>query len=369
VAEDDRIETELRAFLRGAREVGQPRYYSDGVCDVDMEVTLEWVVTTLKELHTRYYKGSRVKATDFEQMTQQTEQSVIKVTGSGAPPSDEMDIPDPDSAGTFGAPATRAVPFGWEDVMPQGRLMARRAAEVDAMRKLAERIKGLQITSSTFVRDFVAEDDRIDTYLQTFIRGIRKGEPRYEPDQICSVECEVTLEQVVTTLKELHTRYYKGDRVKATDFDQMSQRVERKVIKETGNGVPPAKYIKRPPPPPPMPSAPDWVGRTLRATGNGVPPADKMGTAQGRLLAARAAEVDAKRKLGEQLEGVMIDSTTTVRDFVAENDEIRADMQTFLMGARVVNTEYDAEGTATVTVELPLERWWEIISVYIVRRN
>ena len=369
VAEDDRIDTELHAFLRGAREAAPPRYYSDGVCDLDMEVTLEWVVTTLKELHTRYSKGDRIKATDFEQMIQTNERTVIKVTGSGAPPSDEPAYDDPDSAGTFGAPAGAGVPFGWEDVQPRGRLMAKRAAEVDAMRKLAERIKGLRINSRTFVRDFVAEDDRIDTELNTFIRGIRLGRPRYEPDQICSVEAEVTLEQVITNLKGLHTRHYKGDRIKATDFDQMTQHVDRKVIKETGNGVPPPKYIDQPAPVVIAATAPPWVTETIRATGNGVPPADKAGTAQGRLLAARAAEVDAKRKLGEELQGVMIDSTTSVRDFVAEHDQINTDMQTYLMGARVVSTEYDAEGTATVTVEAPLQRWWEIVSVYIqVRR-
>ena len=369
VAEDDRIDTELRTFLRGVREAGSPRYYSDGVCDLDMEVTLAWVETTLKELHTRHYKGDRIKATDFEQMTQVNKRQVIKVTGNGAPPSDDLEVEDPDAYGTFGAPASRAVPFGWEDVMPQGRLMARRAAEVDAMRKLAERIKGLRITSATFVRDFVAEDDRISTELDTFLRGVRKGEPRYEPDQICSVECEVTLEQLITTLKELHTRHYKGDRVKATDFEQMTQSVDRKVIKETGNGVPPPRYIKKPPPVQVTAGMPDWITEKARATGNGVPPADMQGTPQGRLMAGRAAELDAKRKLAEELNGFMISSDTMVREFVAQHDEIRTDLDTFIQGASVVSTQYDENDTATVTVEIPLDRLWEIISIRMeVRR-
>jgi hypothetical protein len=367
VAEDDRIETELRATLRGAKEAGPPRYYSDGVCDIDMEVTLEWVETTLKELHTRYYKGNRIKATDFEQMTQVNKQRVIKVTGSGAPPSDELaaQIDDPDSYGTFGAPSGRAVPFGWENVMPQGRLMAKRAAEVDAMRKLAERIKGLRITSTTFVRDFVAEDDRIETDLDAFIRGVRKGHARYEPDQICSVECEVTLEQVITTLKELHTRHYRGDRIKATDFDQMTQRINRKVIKETGQGVPPPRYIKKPVEVKVSAGAPSWVTEKSRATGHGVAPADQAGTPQGRLLAARAAELDAKRKLAEELNGFLISSDTSVKDFVVQHDQIRTDLDTFVQGASIVSTDYDEEGTATVTVEVPLERLWQIISIYM----
>jgi hypothetical protein len=367
VAEDDRIETDMLAFLRGAREVPPPRYYADGACDLDMEVTLEWVVTQLKELHTRYYKGDKYKATDFQQMTQTNNRTVIRVTGSGAPPSDDVEVAIDDSGNVIeDATGVRGIPFGWENVTAQGRLMAKRAAEVDGMRKLAERIKGLQITSSTFVRDFVAEDDRIETELATFIKGIRAGEPRYEPDQICSVECSVTLEQVITHLKELHTRYYKGNKYKATDFEQITQRVEQQVLTETGNGVPPPKYIKGAVEVVETVGAdmPSWARETVRATGNGVPPADQAGTAQGKLMAARAAEVDAKRKLAEQLDGLVIQGTTTVRDFVAEHDDIRTDMQTFLLGAHPVgDPEYDADGTASVTVEIPLERFWQLISV------
>lgn len=363
VAEDDRIETEMRAFLRGAKEIPPPRYYADGACDLDMEVTLEWVVTHLKELHTRYYKGDRVKATDFQQMTQVNKRSVIRVTGSGAPPSDEMGALDEPGAPPP-PPGAAAIPFGWENVMPQGRLMAVRAASVDGMRKLAERIKGLQITSTTFVKDFVAEDDRIETYLNTHLAGVETSEPRFSPDQICSVECSITLEQIITNLKELHTRYYKGDKFKATDFEQMTQRVDTTLVREEGHGVPPPKYVKQDVAEMSGPARATWAEQTIRAAGNGVPPPDMQGTAQGRLMAARAAEEDAKRKLAEQIDGLMITSDTTVRDFVAEHDEIRSDMKTFLFGAHAVGDPiYDEDGTATVTVEIPLERLWDIISI------
>ena len=94
-----------------------------------------------------------------------------------------------------------------------------------------------------------------------------------------------------------------------------------------------------------------------------------QGTPQGRLMAARAAELDAKRKLAEELNGFMITSDTMVRDFVAEHDEIRTDLDTYIQGASVVSTEYDEQDTATVTVEIPLERLWEIVSIRMeVRR-
>ena len=45
----------------------------------------------------------------------------------------------------------------------QNKLLSMRAARVDAMRKLAERINGLAITSETTVKDFVASSDRIQS--------------------------------------------------------------------------------------------------------------------------------------------------------------------------------------------------------------
>ena len=61
----------------------------------------------------------------------------------------------------------------------QMKLLSKRAAEADAYRKLAEAIKGLQITSDTYVKDFVAESDTIKADMDEFIRGVRLGDPRW----------------------------------------------------------------------------------------------------------------------------------------------------------------------------------------------
>jgi hypothetical protein len=75
-------------------------------------------------------------------------------------------------------------------------------------------------------------------------------------------------------------------------------------------------------------------------------------TGRGRLMAERAARLDALRRLGERIEGLMISSETTVKDFVATNDTIRTQMATFLRGARQVSLRYhDAE----LIVEMEME--------------
>ena len=75
-------------------------------------------------------------------------------------------------------------------------------------------------------------------------------------------------------------------------------------------------------------TAEDQFGGNFRAGAQGTDP--DMQTAQGKLRAARAAELDAKRRLVEQVYGLSLSSTTTVRDFVTENDEIETQVNALL---------------------------------------
>ena len=70
--------------------------------------------------------------------------------------------------------------------MAQAKLMARRAAISDARRNLLERILGLQLSSTTSVKDFVTETDRINTTSSGLLQGARtvfagpEGEGQYK---------------------------------------------------------------------------------------------------------------------------------------------------------------------------------------------
>jgi hypothetical protein len=66
----------------------------------------------------------------------------------------------------------------------QGKLKAARAAENDAMRKLAEQIYGLQIQSGTTVRDFVTQHDEINTQVQAVVAGAIPSEPKFGSDVV-----------------------------------------------------------------------------------------------------------------------------------------------------------------------------------------
>ncbi len=112
-------------------------------------------------------------------------------------------------------------------------------------------------------------------------------------------------------------------------------------------------YVQQVPPPPPDQGA-EWVPIKLSAKGAGAPPATALNPAQARLMAERAAKVDAMRNLLEEAYGVTISSHTTVRNFVTENDTIRARVDAYLKGAKVVDTRYLSDGSAEVEMEITL---------------
>ena len=373
VAENDTIQTAMMAWLNGMREVGKPKYMEDGTCEVTLQVKIEEIVVTLKSFHKRYYKGNKVAIADCDKMTAANKVKVLRETGMGAPRPD-LEAPEPIAIGaaavdSFTYLKEPAKTYWLAHVTGRGRLMAVRGARVDALRRLGERIAGVFITSETTVRDFVAESDQTDVSMIAFIRGAKEKSVLYRAGElIVEVEMAVTLREVLTTLKSWGAKHYRGNKVQISQFNKLIVTARDKVLKETGMGVPPEKYLKKATAVIQATlalgaKAPPWVGRTMRATGQGAVDTNNPNAAQAKLMAYRAAELDARRKLAEQLAGLMITSNTSVRDFVAENDQIETGMLTFQQGARVVKGSQKLlpDGTAEAVVEIDLKPLWNMI--------
>ncbi|MEK7484412.1 MAG: hypothetical protein AABZ60_08785, partial [Planctomycetota bacterium] len=267
----------------------------------------------------------------------------------------------------------------WQgQVAPQGRLLAQRAAMIDGYRNMAERIKGVRINSTTTVRDFVAESDQISAELSTFIKGLRAaGDYRYNEDFTVEIDVEVTLVQVIETLKQTAKRYYKGGRWHEDTFNTIAQHEQEKVLRVTGSGAVAERFIIHTNIPtitqPPIdetfvqkePPVPSWASQTITATGMGVPPDHIEDPGQARLMAERAAQVDAYRNLTEQIMGFQISSSTYVRDFIATHDEIRTEIEDVIIGgARVIDRRFLSDGTAEVDVQINLMDLWNIVKRY-----
>ncbi len=244
----------------------------------------------------------------------------------------------------------------------QNKLLAKRAAEADCYRKLAETVYGLRLTSDTYVRDFVTESDEISSSVDEFVKGVRLGTPRYYDDGTCEIRAEVTVAKLVTRLKEIHTAHYKGRSVKTTDFEQIKQTVKKDVIHVTGVGAP------RPELPPDLPEGIEEILTPLPsgfAAPLTIPAIWKLATPQARLMAERAARMDAMRKLLERIKGLRLTSETLVRDFITESDEIRTRANGLVVGASEVSKYlHDDELIVELTMEVPVEKVFTTIKEF-----
>ena len=74
--------------------------------------------------------------------------------------------------------------------------------------------------------------------------------------------------------------------------------------------------------------------------------------AQQRLLAIRAAKLDAYRSLTEQVYGLRVDATATVADMVVQNDTFRSRVEGVIHGATLVSITPTGDDTYETTLSL-----------------
>lgn len=364
VTEKDEIKTALDAYLQGIQQVGEPIHNPDGTCEVTLSIRMEDLVFWLKNTWGEYGSDRIQSPEQFDQMSNFNSQAVFTATGSGA----MKVVPNSQNFGNF-----------WDRVTPQGKLMAQRAAQVDAYRNLAESIKGVRITSNTRVEDFVTVSDEIRASFNGFIRGAQVLGSKYHPDGYVEVTVQVDMNHLVSQLQGMCRKSYKGSQFNPNTFNQMRQYTNLPVIKAVGTGVPPAQFIRQyipptqpgtvvpgnpdypyQPPTPVKPYVPEWANRTIQVTGSGAP-ADWMPPAQAKLMAQRAATLDAYRLLTEQIMGLQLKASTTVKDFVTENDEISTKTKGLIRGTQVKNVRNLPDGTVEVDMELYLGHIWQLI--------
>ncbi|MEC8824121.1 MAG: LPP20 family lipoprotein, partial [Pseudomonadota bacterium] len=96
---------------------------------------------------------------------------------------------------------------------------------------------------------------------------------------------------------------------------------------------------------------------TVRVSGFGTyenVQADRVNTRK-RLLARRASQLDAYRNLAERVYGTVIYGSSTVNDFVLQNDSFRTYVDSYIRGARMVAVNEHSDGVVETVMELRLE--------------
>ena len=216
---------------------------------------------------------------------------------------------------------SQPLPEIWQKVPAQQRLVAIRAAEIDATRLLIERIMGLHLNSKSTVRDLILANDTIKGSISASIKGITTSEgPEYFDDGRLQVVRAVKVQQVIEVLSKVVKQEHMPDGVIKTLAD--SQKLE---------------YVKR--------------NEKLDVVGSSAIPGSDGHL---KIKAKRAAEADAYRRLGERLMGVKITSNTTVRDLALKNDEVIKSMAGLLKGADVTAIQFQKDLSCEVTMQVKL---------------
>ena len=99
----------------------------------------------------------------------------------------------------------------------------------------------------------------------------------------------------------------------------------------------------------------DWgENGVIQAVGIGVPPTDAVNATHAREMAKRAATVVARRNLMEIVQGIHVDSVTTVNNYMVEKDVVKNKVKGIVKNARITKEQEFPDGSWQVTVEMPL---------------
>lgn len=98
----------------------------------------------------------------------------------------------------------------------------------------------------------------------------------------------------------------------------------------------------------------DWEKGVVRATGLAAGNAKTKNKGLQRAQAKRAARMDAERNLAEAVEGVQVDSESTMKDLMLESDIVRTRVSATIKGMSEINSKYYEDGTCEITLEMPM---------------
>jgi hypothetical protein len=205
----DEIRGWLLSMIRGVR-TKEVKYNDDLSVEVVREVTIREVVETIHRIVSREETRFTVKVDQVESISRQTHDTVLAVMGNGA------------VAGSLG----------------QKRIQAKRAAEMDCYRRLAERALGVRISADTTVRNFVLANDRVLTDVAGCLAGVKFTDIAYGEGGTCKVTGRLVLRDLIASVERSYKRFVKDGRATEDDWQRVRLDSRDTVIVETGEGVP-----------------------------------------------------------------------------------------------------------------------------------
>jgi hypothetical protein len=197
--QSDAVKAKMAALLKGATEMSKPEYTDYGMVMVTYGVKLRSVIDAIKTDKTAN-KTTTIYTLDKLD-------KVIEALGCGALP------------GSKG----------------ERMLHARRAAELDAYRLMAERFVGVKINSTTTVQDLCLGSDKVAASVAVFIKGLKPVAITYGDDNTCEVKMQLKVRETVKTIETLVKIFNDGTKKKITRTDITKQ---DRIFTVNGHGAP-----------------------------------------------------------------------------------------------------------------------------------
>ena len=148
----------------------------------------------------------------------------------------------------------------------------------------------------------------------------------------CSKKEEAGKDEVQVSMAEKKAEVTPATETKPVDFAEAYKNV---VVVSTVEGV-------------------DWQKGIITAVGRGLPPKDMKNQAQARILAMRAATIEAQKSMLEIIMKMKTPPDRGMKEYLDEKHIEITRIEGFVKGARVVKEEYKDDGSAEATLEAPL---------------
>jgi hypothetical protein len=326
--------------VRRAVRATSAQVYSDGVTAVQVELPVREAVRALAEACRAENGAVGFQPEDFDKIVLYTDRESLWGFGSAKEPVEAV-------LGSGG-------PAGWSDLGVFGRLKVRHEATENGYRQILERVRGLRISPTRTVGEFLGSDQRIAADIEVFIRAHPAGEARYLPERICEVDVSLPQAALTGELKSL-ANAYEVAAFPAAGFNEVSLNAAGPVLEVTGVAVPqPAARTTEP--------AGTVVALWTRTAEAELPEA-VVDAQQGRLLAARAALAVAREEIREEIYKEPL-GQGTAGAAVDENPALRKDIDTFLLNVREVKVRNLKGNRVEVTAEIEPGRMQEVLEFY-----
>ena len=352
-------EIAIRVALRSARMASEPRVYSDGVAEVDLEIRLDEVAGLVRSLGI-LGDGKTSSLADLEHRAME---GSLRASGAGrAPPDVPADFAE-QTAAAKPDDLAEMFPAGWERVTAAGRVAAICEARVRAYEAMAALLRGIYLAEADTIADLVDQGPAEIKVFDAFVRLLPVGgEPRMMPDRIAEVEVAAPVRDVIRTLKEIRSLREGPSRWTADDIDRLSVSLKTNRLTVLGRGMPPPRDLHT------ADAAvagsgvplPDWATEVHEARGTARFSEEVERPDEARVLAARSAKVRALADLQKQIGAVKLDDGRTVRQRAAKDEVFRRDLKMFVSSAKpsLYRATEDGKGWE-VSLRLPLVRLYE----------